>query len=222
MPCLHGCFPDEAGRARTGQPARVIHDSETACGSGRPTHKDVLPRTGSGALLIRKFGVQVPGGAPRLTWPFTDVGGGPESSCARSCASDAASAGTAGLPGSLFQVPQACRDRRRELKRASVEPMNAATPAHAPLAARTALRGGAHAPPKRGMTRLGARRGQLASRSQAPGHPSACFCSSRISWSKPSRLTFGSVCIRTPRIPDAAAQTLTGTRDEITMTAPTA
>jgi len=30
-------------------------------------------------LLIRGFGVQVPGGAPRPTWPFSPRRGGPES-----------------------------------------------------------------------------------------------------------------------------------------------
>jgi len=51
----------------------------TGCRSPSQPTIHVPPST-----LIRGFGVRVPGGAQHLTWPFTDIGGRPESSVTRS------------------------------------------------------------------------------------------------------------------------------------------
>jgi hypothetical protein len=60
---LHGYFTDEGRRAITGQPWEDATSRGEACDQ-TPSAEPTRANTASGELLIRGFGVQVPGGAP--------------------------------------------------------------------------------------------------------------------------------------------------------------
>src|SRR5450432_3593807 len=64
----------QGARERTGE-----HDrAGLTCGNTSNRHWNVPVITDQVLLLICGFGVQVPGGAPRLTWPYAILTHGPE------------------------------------------------------------------------------------------------------------------------------------------------